>query len=178
MRIISGRYKKRQIIPPANFNARPTTDLAKEALFNLISNAFDIEECNVLDLFAGTGNISYEFASRGCKSVDTVELKFQHFQFIKKTKNELKLDEIQVFKANAFSFIKNVTKKYDLIFADPPYNLKNIELLPELVFSKNIIADDGWFILEHSEKYSFENHANFIEMRNYSKVHFSIFGIK
>lgn len=176
MRIISGRYRKKQIFPPSNFNARPTTDVAKEALFNLIGHNFDIESCDVLDLFSGTGNISYEFASRGCKLIESVETRYQHYQFIKRTKEELQFHQMQVIKANAFTYLKNTSKDYDIIFADPPYNLKQIELLPELVFAHQRLRKEGWFILEHDANQSFNSHVHFIEMRQYSKVHFSIFG--
>lgn len=176
MRIISGRYKKKKIIPPNNFKARPTTDVAKEALFNLLTNEFDIASCKILDLFSGTGNISYEFASRGCESVDAVELRFQHFQFIKKTKEQLGFEQLQVYKANVFTFLKRLEKKYDIIFADPPYDLKTLHTLPDAIFEKDILEEEGWVIVEHDENNSFEKHPNFKNLRKYSKVHFSIFG--
>ena len=178
MRIISGRYRKKQIIPPSGFSARPTTDIAKEAIFNVLANEFDLETCDILDLFSGTGNISFEFASRECKSVDAVELKFHHFQFIKKTKEELQFNQMQVYKANVFSFVKRSTKNYDIIFADPPYNLYNLSSLPELIFTHTILKKNGWFILEHDENNSFQNHPNFLTMKNYGKVHFSLFDNK
>jgi 16S rRNA (guanine966-N2)-methyltransferase len=175
MRIISGKYRKKQIFPPSNFNARPTTDTAKEAIFNVIANAFDIDDSEVLDLFSGTGNISYEFASRDCKSIEAVEMRFQHYQFIKKTITELKFHQMKVIKANVFSYIKNTSNQYDIIFADPPYNLNKLDTIPDLIFDNCLLKKGGWLILEHNENYTFEDHPNFVEMRNYSKVHFSIF---
>ena len=178
MRIISGRYRKKEINPPKNFKARPTTDVAKESLFNIIQNNFEIEELEVLDLFAGAGNISYEFASRESKIIHSVELNYHHFNFIKKTKEELGFNQMEVFKADAFRFVKKCENTYDIIFADPPYEHSKTIELPDLIFENDILNENGWFILEHSEKMSFNSHPNFLELRNYSRVHFSIFARK
>jgi 16S rRNA (guanine966-N2)-methyltransferase len=144
MRIISGRYRKKQIFPPKNFKARPTTDVAKESLFNIIQNSFSIEELKVLDLFAGAGNISYEFASRESKLIHSVELNFHHFNFIKKTKEELGFDQMEVFKADAFRFVKKSEDTYDIIFADPPYEHHKTKELPDLIFDLSIVIQTFW----------------------------------
>jgi 16S rRNA (guanine966-N2)-methyltransferase len=175
MRIVSGKFKGKTFIPPKGFNARPTTDFAKEGLFNILLNNFDFEEIEVLDVFAGTGSISFEFASRGTKRIDLVELNHQHLKFISKIRNELDLKQIHTIQGNAFQFLKACNYKYDIIFADPPYEMDGIEMIPALVFEKNLLKDDGWLILEHSASYSFETHARFHKMRNYGSVHFSIF---
>lgn len=175
MRIISGQYKGKHINPGKNFTARPTTDIAKEGLFNIITNYFDYTDVKVLDLFSGTGSISYEFASRGCMDITSIELNFKNYAFIKKTINELGFNQITSFRADAFKFLKMSNISYDIIFADPPYDLDGIGELPDLVFSKKLLNDEGWFILEHSEKYNFAKHPNFSELRKYSQVHFSIF---
>ncbi|MBE9467602.1 MAG: RsmD family RNA methyltransferase [Bacteroidetes bacterium] len=175
MRIISGIYKKKLISPPKNFKLRPTTDIAKEALFNIISNNFDFEDIAVLDLFSGTGSISYEFASRGCNSIISVENNYKHASFIKGTAKQLNFDQIKTIKIDAFSYLKSCQSSFDLIFADPPYDLKEIEKIPEYVFTNNLLKNNSWLIVEHSEKTNFSESPYFKELRNYSKVHFSIF---
>lgn len=175
MRIVSGSLRGRLINPPKNFRARPTTDFAKESLFNIIANHFDFEGLRVLDLFSGTGSISYEFISRGAKLVDSVEKDFHHWQFIRNTVGRLKLNALNPIRADAFSFIKSCTKQYDIIFADPPYDLQGIDTLPQIIFNYPVIADGGWFILEHSKKYSFTDNQHFLEHRVYGSVNFSIF---
>jgi 16S rRNA (guanine(966)-N(2))-methyltransferase RsmD len=174
LRIISGKYRGRLIHPPKGFEARPTTDYAKESLFNILANRIDFEGLQVLDLFAGSGGIGFEFASRGAVQVDSVELNYLHGEFIKQIARELQLP-LKLIKANAFSFLKKPGKSYDVVFADPPYNLNNIATLPELVLSGNWLKTGGFFILEHSSAYSFENQEGFVEMRNYGSVHFSFF---
>ncbi len=178
MRIISGKYKGRHIKVHKNFKARPTTDFAKENLFNVLNNYFDFSEISVLDLFSGTGSISYELVSRGCVSVDLVESDFHSYEFIKKIINDLHMNEIQPFRADAFKFIQHCPKKYDLIIADPPYTLDKIADLPYLIFIANILKPNGWFILEHSKNYNFSNHPNYRELRKYGSVNFSIFAEK
>lgn len=175
MRIISGSYRGRTILPPKNFKARPTTDMAKEGLFNILANNFDFKEISVLDLFSGSGSISYEFASRGCPDIDLVEMNQVHYAFISKTSKELGFYQIHPVKHNAFQFLKFCKKQYNLIFADPPYDINGVDLIPQLVFEHNLLAKDGWLIIEHSEKYSFNLLDNFVETRKYGKVHFSIF---
>ncbi len=176
MRIISGKLKGRRFSPPKNFKARPTTDFAKENLFNILNNTVDYEALDVLDLFGGTGSISYEFASRGVKSVTCVELRFQHFKFIKDTCEELDLNkEISVIKGDAFKFIQKTSATYDLIFADPPYDLSEAEAIPQMIFEHNLLRENGILIFEHSGNYDYKNHPNFVENRNNGKVIFSIF---
>ena len=157
-----------------NFPSRPTTDFAKENLFNILNNYFDFEEMTVLDLFAGTGSISYEFASRGAQ-VDLVEIDSRSIRFIRETLDTLKMESVQVFRADAFKAITKLDKTYDLIFADPPYQLPAINTLPDLIFNSSLLKPKGWFILEHSDKYSFTGHNRFREIRKYGSVHFSIF---
>ena len=175
MRIVSGRFKGKVFTPSKGFNARPTTDFAKEGLFNIIVNCFDFEEIEVLDLFAGTGSISFEFASRGTKRIDLVELNFTHLKFISSIIKELGLKQIHTIKGNAFQYLKACSYKYDIIFADPPYEMDGVELIPELVFEQDLLKKDGWLILEHSAKHSFDLHPHFFKMRHYGSVHFSIF---
>ncbi|RLD61744.1 MAG: 16S rRNA (guanine(966)-N(2))-methyltransferase RsmD [Bacteroidetes bacterium] len=175
MRIISGKYKKKIISPPKNFKLRPTTDIAKEALFNIIANNFDIENISVLDLFSGTGSISYEFASRGCEKIVCVEKNYKHISFIKSTVEKLNFSQIKAIKADVFSYLNSSQSTFDLIFADPPYDLKEIDKIPERVFANNLLNKNSWLIVEHSEKTDFSETPYFKELRAYSKVHFSIF---
>jgi 16S rRNA (guanine(966)-N(2))-methyltransferase RsmD len=176
MRIISGTLKGRRFSPPKSFSARPTTDIARESLFNVLNNRVDFEELSVLDLFGGTGSISYEFASRGCEEITTVEFNFKHFSFIKSMIKEFQLDKaISVLKADVFKFLKKCSFKYDLVFADPPFDLKEFETIPDRFFENCLLKEDGVFILEHSDKMSFEAHPHFSEVKKYGKVHFSFF---
>ena len=175
MRIVSGIYKKRHIKPPKNFRARPTTDFAKENLFNILNNNFNFSELTVLDLFSGTGSISYEFASRECISVISVESNFRHHAFIKKTINELGLNQVKAIKSDAFRYVKWCKEKFDIVFADPPYDLKEIESIPDFIFEHQILNKNGWLIVEHGDKTNFSKHAGFVEIRNYGGVNFSIF---
>ncbi len=176
MRIISGKFRRKQINPPKNFRARPTTDIAKESLFNVIENNFSIDEISVLDLFSGTGSISFEFASRECADITSIELNYHHFSFIKKTIDELNIaNQIQAVKTNTFVYLKTCKRKFDIIFADPPYDLEGIEKIPEMVFGKELINSDGWLIVEHSEGTNLSNHPNFWMQKKYGKVNFSFF---
>ena len=175
MRIVSGLYKGRLIHPPKNFSARPTTDFAKENLFNVLNNHVDFEELEVLDLFSGTGSISYEFASRGSKHIISVENNFKHFRFIKQTCELLSIKQIKAIKTDVFRYIKSCTSTFDIIFADPPYQLENIEEIPGLILDKKLLKKDGWLIVEHGDKTNFSKHACFKEIRKYGGVNFSIF---
>lgn len=175
MRIVGGQYKGRVFNPGKNFRARPTTDVAKESLFNILTNKYDFEEINVLDLFSGTGSISYEFASRGCKQITLVESDFVHFKFITETLIRLQTKSVYPVKANVFQFIKKSREKYDLIFADPPFELKELKDIPDLIFFSEILKPEGIFILEHPKNYAFSSHPNFQELRHYGSVHFSFF---
>ncbi len=180
MRIISGTHKRRVITPPPNFKARPTTDFAKENLFNVLANYIDFDDVSVLDLFAGTGSISYEFASRGALQVTTVELNPLHHKFITQTIEKLKLDNIKPIQTNAFIFLRQMAGrlKFDVIFADPPYDLENREQIVEMVLANQMLEDNGIFILEHSEQDDYSNHPNLLEHRKYGSVNFSIFDNK
>ena len=175
MRIISGKFRGRAINPPKNLRARPTTDFAKENLFNILTNLVDFEECTVLDLFAGTGSISYEFASRGVKSVTAVEINSVHHNFIRNTARDLGADNIFAVKANVFLYLKSCPKRFDIVFSDAPYDLEGIEDVVDLVLSGNILEDDGIFIFEHSEKYDFSKNEYFWQLRSYGSVNFSFF---
>jgi len=175
VRIISGKYRRKLINPPKNINVRPTTDFSKESLFNILNNNFDFKKIKVLDLFAGTGSISYEFASRGCPEIDLVEVNFRHIIFIKKTSAELNFNQINAIRNNTFQFIKFCKSTYDIIFADPPFDLKEIKSIPDLIFEKNLLKKNGWFIIEHSNKIDFQKLQYFFEKRQYGSVNFSFF---
>jgi len=175
LRIISGKYKGRLIRPPKNFKARPTTDFAKENLFNILNNNFDFSELKVLDLFSGTGSISYEFASRECISVISIESSFKHQSFIRKTIDELGFTNIKSIKSDAFRYVKSCREKFDIVFADPPYDLKDIEKIPDHIFEHQILNDGAWLIVEHGNKTNFGRHPAFIELRKNGGVNFSIF---
>jgi 16S rRNA (guanine(966)-N(2))-methyltransferase RsmD len=176
MRIIGGKYKSR-LLPaiPKGFGARPTTDFAKENLFNILENSFDISEVKVLDLFAGTGGISYEFASRGSAHVDTVEIKPLHFSYIKKTSEMLGFKQIHVIRNDSFRFLKFCTEVYDIIFADPPYNNGQIAMIPKLVSENKLLNEGGCLIIEHSATVNFSETEGFSQQRKYGSVNFSFF---
>lgn len=175
MRIISGKYRSLKIQPPKYFKHRPTTDQAKEALFNILNNYFDYSELNVLDLFAGTGSITYEFLSRGCNFVTAVEINKKYVNFIDKTIEQLnETNRATVLNLDAFQFVeKNNLSTFQFIFADPPYDDVRIAELPDLIYKNN--THKLWLVLEHSSKYDFSKHPNFSEQRRYGKVNFSFF---
>jgi 16S rRNA (guanine966-N2)-methyltransferase len=175
MRIVGGKYKGRHFTPGKKFKARPTTDIAKESLFNILQNMVDFETIKVLDLFAGTGSISFEFASRGCTDITAVEINFNHVSFIRETINKLNEPNIRVIKTNAFVFTGHYKEQYDLIFADPPYDLRNLHEVPGSIFRNNLLKQGGLFILEHSGQYDFSKLPQFKELRRYGSVHFSFF---
>ncbi|MDR3286687.1 MAG: RsmD family RNA methyltransferase [Prevotellaceae bacterium] len=175
MRIISGSHRGRAIVPPRNFRARPTTDFAKENLFNILNNIIDIEEKDVLDLFAGTGSISFEFASRGAKKIDTIELNNVHYTFIKQTASNFGFEQIHTIKTNALKFISFCSATYDIIFADPPYEMPDIDKIPDLIFEYNLLKNNGLLIIEHSDKYNFGTHPRFTDYRHYGSVNFTFF---
>ncbi|HPQ56272.1 MAG TPA: 16S rRNA (guanine(966)-N(2))-methyltransferase RsmD [Bacteroidales bacterium] len=178
MRIISGSLKGRNIMPPGSFRARPTTDFAKEGLFNMLENSLDISTLSVLDLFAGSGGISLEFVSRGCSWATCVEMNQAHARFIKNTVRELGLgSKIQVVRHNVFDFLKICTRKYDLVFADPPYDINGLENLPAKILDAGILTEDGILILEHSAHYSFSGAPSFVKEKKYGNVHFSFFAV-
>lgn len=175
MRIVSGKYKGRTINPPRNLRARPTTDFAKENLFNVLNNLVDFEECDVLDLFAGTGSISYEFASRGARSVTSVEINPVHYNFIRQTARELGIENLHPVKANVFLYLKSCPKQFDLIFSDAPYDLEGSEEVIREVFARDLLRPDGLLIFEHSKKMDFSQYEGFWQLRSYGSVQFSFF---
>lgn len=178
MRIIGGTLKGKNILPPANYGARPTTDFAKEGLFNIIINEYDIEDISVLDLFSGTGSISLEFASRGCSDIISVEMNPVHARFIKQVVTAYKVKGMQVVRHNAFDFINICTRKFDVIFADPPYSIEGLDTIPSKIFERGLLNEGGYLILEHPGTYNFEEHTHFIKERKYGNVHFSFFRLK
>ena len=175
MRIISGKYKSRRIDVPHNITARPTTDYAKEGLFNLLNNEIDFEGIQVLDLFAGTGSIGLEFISRDAHSVISIEKNDLHCSFIRKTCKLLNIDNLTLMKTDVFKFLETTRIKFDVIFADPPYELPNLPEIPDIIFKNQLLKEDGLFILEHSSKNNFENHPHFSRHRNYGNVNFTFF---
>jgi len=175
VRIISGKNRGRKIVAPANLPVRPTTDMAKESLFNILNNYIDFKDLDVLDLFAGTGNISYEFASRESKTITSVDNNHACTRFISQTAEKLNYDNLYVIQSDFMAFINNTIKKWDLIFADPPYNMANIETIPNIIFEKKLLNNNGWLIVEHNKNIDFSNHPKFNNHRAYGKVNFSFF---
>jgi 16S rRNA (guanine(966)-N(2))-methyltransferase RsmD len=175
MRIISGSKKHYNIRFPANVKLRPTTDFCKEALFNIVDLYFNFADMDVLDLFTGTGAISYEFASRGARKISCVDINYFSVNFIRSECAKLKFDQVSIFKQDALKFLEFTTEKFDLVFADPPYNYKYYPKIYELVFSGNILKEKGWLILEHSFDHNFSEYPCFIEARKYGETILSIF---
>lgn len=176
MRIISGSHRGRQIFPDKNFTARPTTDFAKENIFNVLNNYIDIENSTVLDLFAGTGSISYEFASRGAKEVTAVELNYHHYSFIKRTAGEIGFKNIRIFKTDVFIACQKLRgRKFDIIFADPPYQLKNISEVPRAIFDNGLLDEAGIAVVEHPASVDYSHNPCFFDHRVYGSVNFSLF---
>lgn len=178
MRIIGGQFRGRKFYPPAkNWPTRPTTDYAKEGLFNILNNRVDFSELKVLDLFGGTGNHSYEFISRGCLDVTYVDKFPGCVRFAKETSKALGVsDMMKIYRADVFKFIKTNPLQYDYIFAGPPYGLATLDNIPDLIFKNNLLNDDGIFVLEHNPNHDFKEHVNFQEVRNYGKTIFTFFG--
>lgn len=177
MRIISGKYGRRRFTVPSSFGARPTTDFAKENLFNVLANFIDIEDtCDALDLFSGTGSIAFEFISRGCDTVTAVEKNHAHASFIAKVAKELKTDALNLICGDAFRFLETAkAESYDLIFADPPYALSELNRIPQLILERNILRPEGIFIMEHPKDFDFSVLPYFSQKRVYGSVNFSIF---
>lgn len=176
MRIISGIHGGRRISPPAEMPyTRPTTDIAKEGLFNIIQNNLDIDTLKTLDLFGGTGCISYELASRGAPDLTIVEKDNKMYDFIKKTSTELKLENFKLLKGDVFKYIDTCTEQYDFIFAGPPYALGTIDDLPIKIFERNLLKPGGWFVLEHTPRNDYKKFAHYKTERNYGTTIFSIF---
>ena len=175
MRIISGQYKGRAINPPRNLRARPTTDFAKENLFNVLGNLVDFEACDVLDLFSGTGSISYEFASRGVRSVTSVEINSVHHNFIRQTAASLGIKNLFAVKANAFLYLRSCPKQFDIVFSDAPYDLEGAEQVIDLVLEGDLLREEGFLVFEHSRGKDFSEHPKFWQQRSYGSVQFSFF---
>jgi 16S rRNA (guanine(966)-N(2))-methyltransferase RsmD len=176
MRIVSGKYKSRRFEPPKSFKARPTTDFAKENIFNVLAHRIDWEETVALDLFAGTGSISFELLSRGCKKVVCVEKDPVHYAFIMKVMNELKDNLLIPVKGDVFKYMETCKQSFDFIFADPPYALKTLPLIPEKIISLGLVKENGIFVMEHPKEYDFSPLPYFSQKRVYGSVNFSIFG--
>ena len=176
MRVISGIYKRRRFDVPHTFKARPTTDFAKENLFNVLSNYIDFEDgVTALDLFAGTGSISLELVSRGCDKVISIEKESAHYSFICKVMQEVKTDRCIPIRGDVFKFVSKSKEQFDFIFADPPYALKELPQIPDLVLNGDYLNEGGIFVFEHGKDYDFSEHPRFLEHRSYGSVNFSIF---
>jgi len=176
MRIISGKYGGRRISPPANMpHTRPTTDIAKEGLFNILQNRMSFDDIRTLDLFGGTGSISYELASRGAADLTIVEKDNAMHAFIKKNIDMLGVENAKVLKMEVFNFLNNASGEYDFIFAGPPYALGTIDEIPRIIVSKKLIAPGGFFVLEHTPRNNYEQFEGFSFVRNYGTTLFSFF---
>lgn len=176
MRIISGQYKSRKILAPKNLPVRPTTDMAKESLFNILNNQFYFDDISVLDLFAGTGNISYEFASRGTKQITCVDKDFGCVKFINETAKKFEM-QIQTIKSDVFKFLEKTTLKTNIIFADPPYSFSDDQFakIPELIFQNNLLLDGGLLIIEHSKHTDLSSLSCYDYSKSYGGNMFSFF---
>ena len=176
MRIIGGEHGGRKFHPPAKMPyTRPTTDIAKEGLFNILQHSLPIEELKTLDLFGGTGSISYELASRGAKELTIVEKDATMYGFIKKTAGELKIENLTIVKMDVFKFIEQCREKFDFIFAGPPYALGSIDDLPKRIFEKQLLNPRAWFVLEHTPANSYKTFPFYKNERNYGTTVFTIF---
>ncbi|MDP4269071.1 MAG: 16S rRNA (guanine(966)-N(2))-methyltransferase RsmD [Bacteroidota bacterium] len=175
MRIIGGEFKRRRFDVPKNITARPTTDFARENLFNVLENRIDLEDITALDLFAGTGAVSFELISRGCQKVVSIEKASTQFSFIIKVMKELKTDRLIPVRGDVFKYIGQTREKFDFIFADPPYDLKGLETIPGLIFENDLLKEGGIFILEHGRNNDFSEMPQFVEKRVYGSVNFSFF---
>lgn len=175
MRIISGIYKGRIIQAPSNLPVRPTTDFARTGLFNLLNSRIYFEDISFVDLFSGTGAISLEMASRGCKDIIAVDNNRNCIQFLQQTISNWKVPGIRLMKEDAFKFLNSTKITVDVVFADPPYTLKGLEDIPKLILKNNLIKPDGLLILEHGDDKSFKDFPHFMDEKNYGNVNFSIF---
>ena len=175
MRIITGKYKGRHFDIPRTFKARPTTDFAKENIFNVLNGYIDFDGCEALDLFAGTGSITLELLSRGCSSVTSIELDRDHFRFICDCVKKLGTEACLPLRADVFRFVKSCRQQYDIVFADPPYALKELPQIPDLVFERALLKPDGILVFEHGKDHDFSQHPRFVEHREYGSVNFSLF---
>jgi 16S rRNA (guanine966-N2)-methyltransferase len=178
LRIISGTHRGRRLSAPKSLPVRPTTDYAKESLFNILRNHLDINGLHALDLFSGTGNISFELASRGAASVIAVDSNAKCCAFTKESAATLGFENIRTVKSNAFAFLKGMGGKYGLIFADPPYELDTTSTIPGIVFEKGLLEEDGLLVIEHGRETDLSMLEHFLEKRTYGNVNFSIFHLK
>jgi 16S rRNA (guanine966-N2)-methyltransferase len=178
LRIIGGILKGKQLIAPKNLPVRPTTDFAKEGLFNILNNKIDFDEITVLDLFTGTGNMAFEFASRGAKKVTAIDMHSPCLNFVRDTAKTLGLKTIVTDRVDVFKYLSKSNLPFDLIFADPPYELANIDQISDLVLKNKLLNPSGWLIVEHGPKTNLSDKVGFIEMRKYGNVHFSFFQFK
>jgi len=177
MRIIGGRLRGRTIKPPKDLPVRPTTDFAKEGLFNILSNRVDFEGLKVLDLFSGTGHMSLEFLSRGSNDVLAVDQNFKCVGFLRSVAAELSLNGVHTVKSDVFAFLKGCSGKFDLVFADPPYDLEQIPEIHRLVFERQLLAPGGLLIIEHGPRTSLSSLTGFQQQRKYGNVNFSFFEV-
>jgi 16S rRNA (guanine(966)-N(2))-methyltransferase RsmD len=175
MRIIGGTLKGLRLNPPKNLPVRPTTDLAKEALFNILLNQIEFQDIKVLDLFSGTGNISMEFASRGAAEVVSVDRSIHCVNYLKDISRQHKLTQIKAYKEDVFKYLQIETEQYDLVFADPPYDLNQIPEIPKIVFERNILLPGALLIVEHQSMQNISQHPAFVEQRKYGHSSFSFF---
>ena len=175
MRIITGEYKGRHFDIPRTFKARPTTDFAKENIFNVLNGYMDFEGATALDLFAGTGSISLELLSRGCAQVVSVEADRNHYNFIRQCIAKIGTDNSVLIRGDVFRFLKSCHQHFDLVFADPPYALERLSEIPDLVLYGDLLMPDGIFVLEHGKTEDFSSHPRFVEHRKYGSVNFSLF---
>jgi 16S rRNA (guanine(966)-N(2))-methyltransferase RsmD len=175
MRIITGKYKGRHFEIPRSFKARPTTDFAKENIFNVLSGYLDFEDATALDLFSGTGSISFELLSRGCRQVVSVEQDRDHHRFITDCLKKLDTNACLPIRGDVFRFLKSCRQQFDFIFADPPYALKELPTIPGLVIERNLLSAGGVFVFEHGKDHDFSQHPHFVEHRSYGSVNFTIF---
>ncbi len=175
MRIISGTHKGRRIDAPKKLGIRPTTDFAKESLFNILINNFDFSELTVLDLFSGSGAISFEFASRGSEKIILVEKDFSRMEFIKTRSRDFGFSTIRTVKTDVFRYLENCSETFSIIFADPPFEIKGLDTILKIVVEKKLLMPGGWLIIEHSSDHDFSNAEQFLQKRVYGSVNFSIF---
>lgn len=174
MRIVAGELRGRRLNPPTNIPVRPTTDFAKESLFNILRNKIEFSECTALDLFCGTGGISFEFVSRGIRQITSIDMNPKCIAFINKTKEQFGVDNLFALRQDAFVYLGRSKMQYDVVFADPPYEMQNFDLVPDLVL-KSFLKPGGLFVLEHSKEHSYQDNPYFVEQRHYGKVNFTFF---
>lgn len=177
MRIVGGKYKGRRLPVSSKLDLRPTTDFAKESLFNLLVTRKDLSEIRFLDLFSGTGNISFELLSRGASHGTCVDIVPATHAYRNRIMSELGIDELQSIKSDVFKYLSRCSSTFDLIFADPPYDFERLTDLPDIIFDTDLLSDDGIFILEHSEQHTFGQHPKFSEQRRYGRVNFTFFNL-